>query len=489
MIKAYNLKHFINSQKKEKIIDLIFEYRKFAKKVAKIQWIELFKNGNLNKDLDIKNIETKLSARYKQVNQYQIVASLESYLSNRANSFKDYVLNSNLDEITKIKLLYINKYKKWFCNEIKMKNDLIDIQIIKLSRKIIKQTFKLNTKPNFKNSNLALDSKVVKVKTKNPNKAKNFDYWITLSSLEKGKTLKLPLKSNNYFDEKIGNLKNFVQINLNQNQEIKITLLKDIEKQNYLPQTPKIALDLGLKNLFASNNGDLFGRNFSKLIKKYDKYITDLAKNRQKQKLKTASKRYKNLISNLKNYLKNEINRVINRIINLYKPAEIVIEKLDFQSPKLSKKLNRVLNNFGKSIITQKFKSLKEEFGIKITEINPAYTSQECSCCGYVAKNNRKNQETFTCGFCNSKQNADVNASRNIFSRSSTNLKNIYLKKAFILDELIKRFIERNSSYNSLANVLTTNPYFKNYGSLLINKLLFSSKTKQLKYEILLNSI
>jgi putative transposase len=51
-----------------------------------------------------------------------------------------------------------------------------------------------------------------------------------------------------------------------------------------------------------------------------------------------------------------------------------------------------------------------------------AYTSQTCSKCGYIDKRNRKNQETFICGFCHKKQNADINASKNILARSSSEL-------------------------------------------------------------------
>jgi len=308
-------------------------------------------------------------------------------------------------------------------------------------------------------------------------KETSFDYWLQLSTLEK--PIYLPIKTNNYFEKINGKIKNFVQINFKDNK-LNIPKFKEGIKIKYISQTDKIALDLGLNNLFATNNGDLFGRKFSKLLKKYDKIVTELAKNRQKQKLKTASKRYKKLRNKIKNYLKNEINRVINNIIKTYKPKEIIIERLNFQSPKLSKKLNRLISNFGKKIITDKFKNLKDEFGIIITEVNPAYTSQTCSKCGYVDKRNRKNQETFICGFCHKKQNADINASKNILARSSSELKDIFTKKAFILDKTVKCFIEQhkvmllfilkkdigesnvnNLSYNSLANTLTSNSYLK----------------------------
>ncbi len=80
-------------------------------------------------------------------------------------------------------------------------------------------------------------------------------------------------------------------------------------------------------------------------------------------------------------------------------------------------------------------------YNIKITEVNPAYTSQTCSKCGYIDKRNRKSQEVFICGFCGKKQNADINASKNILARSSSPLKDIFAKKAFILDKTVTSFM------------------------------------------------
>src|SRR5690606_32327069 len=52
----------------------------------------------------------------------------------------------------------------------------------------------------------------------------------------------------------------------------------------------------------------------------------------------------------------------------------------------------------------------------------PAYTSQECRKCGFVHKLNRNNRDQFKCKNCNHKKHADINASRNIQSRSSCSL-------------------------------------------------------------------
>jgi len=52
--------------------------------------------------------------------------------------------------------------------------------------------------------------------------------------------------------------------------------------------------------------------------------------------------------------------------------------------------------------------------GIPVHTINPAYTSQRCSKCGYTHKSNRKKQAEFVCQSCGFADNADHNASKNI---------------------------------------------------------------------------
>ncbi len=56
------------------------------------------------------------------------------------------------------------------------------------------------------------------------------------------------------------------------------------------------------------------------------------------------------------------------------------------------------------------------EKNIEIVYVNPAYTSQQCSACGYILKRNR-NGSNFVCKKCNFSLNADLNASHNIRSR------------------------------------------------------------------------
>jgi putative transposase len=54
--------------------------------------------------------------------------------------------------------------------------------------------------------------------------------------------------------------------------------------------------------------------------------------------------------------------------------------------------------------------------GGQVVRVNPAYTSQTCSVCGHVDKDNRKRQASFVCVACGHTENADFNASKNILA-------------------------------------------------------------------------
>ncbi len=267
-IRAYKHKHNANKIKIKTIKQILTEYRRTANLISKLQWKIFFKEGRFNKNQDIKHVPSKLSERYKQTCQYQVVSVLNSYISNRQNYFVKIVYRSDLDEDTKFILFVINKSKAWFNEKLKeatlkdekgkvIKELPIEKYHYKIARKIIRYTFKRNRFPSFKHISMQLDQKAAKIEKKKGEKAKEFDWWIKLSTLKKGKPIYLPVYKNSYFEEKKGRLLNFVQINEKEGQ-IEIAFLKDIPKEiNYIPKTQKISIDIGLKALFAVNTGDL----------------------------------------------------------------------------------------------------------------------------------------------------------------------------------------------------------------------------------------
>ena len=84
----------------------------------------------------------------------------------------------------------------------------------------------------------------------------------------------------------------------------------------------------------------------------------------------------------------------------------------------------RQKSGLNKSILDQGWDLLKRMLGYKLRWsggmlllVDPAYTSQTCSACGYVDAGNRTDQKTFHCLHCGHEAHADVNAARNILAR------------------------------------------------------------------------
>jgi putative transposase len=451
-LRAYRLKHEANKGKAEKVLDLFPAYRDLAEDISRVQWNLFFATGRFDRNLaPLSGIDSLLSERYKQTCQYQVVGMLESFVSNISNDFKQTVLHSSLPEETRVQLLFVNKYRLWFKGEVRLPlfNDgkrvegeyaNVSPETLKLSRRIFKHALSMHRRPSFKGINLALDGKVALVAPRRDAVASRFDYWVRVSTLEKGKPVMIPLRTNGYFEGTTGKLKNFCFVNQKDGGDLEFCLVKEKDSLPYEPMIPELHLDWGLAVAFATQFGDLYGRGFFDELKKRDEMLTALARNRQRQGLRTASSRYRRERRKTREFIRNELCRILNHAVETYRPARIVVEKLDMRSPSLSKRMNRLLTQCGRRAIENKLQCLSEDYGIEIEYVNPAFTSRECSNCGWAEKANRESRDRFTCNNCGLTIHADVNGARVIGSRSSTPLADPYLGRDEILNALRDRF-------------------------------------------------
>lgn len=83
---------------------------------------------------------------------------------------------------------------------------------------------------------------------------------------------------------------------------------------------------------------------------------------------------------------------------------------------------NRLLSSWSYYELQTMIKYKAEREGIEVRFIDPAFTSQTCSRCSHVDKDNRKTQSQFKCVECGFELNADHNASINI-ARSTNYVK------------------------------------------------------------------
>ena len=83
---------------------------------------------------------------------------------------------------------------------------------------------------------------------------------------------------------------------------------------------------------------------------------------------------------------------------------------------------DKFLKNWSYFDLQTKIEYKAREAGISVVYIDPKYTSQRCSKCGYISADNRKTQAMFFCCKCGFEANADYNASQNIGIKNIENI-------------------------------------------------------------------
>ena len=464
------LAHGMNPGKQTKLEDLLKNWRSVAVAHGHEQWRLFFETGAFSIRHDVSRTGyNRVGTSFGQMIRHQVVGSLESFISNRQNEFGSIVSHSSLPDQVKHQLRFVNRWKAWFPRApLTMKDGSeIPAEIRKLARAIMRHRLGHCRRPSFAKINMIVDQRCVTIAE--AKKAKEFPLWLRLSTLEKGKPISIPLQTHPHFKKRTGARSLSVQIN-ERDGNFRFGIMTDVSaelavsREVYRPLCEELAIDLGLSTLVATDQGDLLGRRWLEALKTYDRKVSKLAAYRQSHGMRTRSPRYQRLVTKLRGFLKSEVNRVLNRLVAVRRPAKIIVEKLDFRNPELSRRMNRIIRNFGQRAFNEKLKNLQETFGIEIEERNPAYTSQECSC-GYVDKRNRQTQDTFSCRWCGKTGHADVNGARRIRSRGrSAALTDPRRHRQDILADLVRQFSERLTRPKARPiDPRWSNPYFRDW--------------------------
>lgn len=111
---------------------------------------------------------------------------------------------------------------------------------------------------------------------------------------------------------------------------------------------------------------------------------------------------------------------------------QITVEDLSISKMKESeiRLLNRMISDVSWGSLLSKLEYKSIIYNKSLIKIDPAYTSQRCSSCGYKHKDNRKTQAAFKCLSCGFKLNADINAARNILNYEKWSLEQTAWKSA-----------------------------------------------------------
>ncbi len=471
----------MTATKEAQVRAVLVAYRRGAVMLASEQWRLFFESGRFNKhhDKDKTTFSAVIGAANRvQMCRYQVVGQLESWLSNRANEFRDVVTRSTLDPDTKHMLHVINRFGAWFSRrEIAMKDtgEIVPDAVRQLARSIMRHVMRQHRRPDMRHISMRLDHRAASLEP--PSKATQQDrvgWWINVSTMTKGTKIAVPLLTYERHEKRGGRLCNGVLVTEDRESgALSFGVVSDIgadceaSRVAYEPEREFMALDFGLSTLFAGDEGQLLGKNWLNALRAYDQRIAKIARGQQRHGCKPRdSARYRKAVAALRGWIRTEVGRVLNALVAAKRPAAIVLERLNFQNPALSRRLNRIIQNCGRSVIRAKLADFNDRFGITSEEVNPAYTSQTCSCCGYVDKRNRPSQSTFRCLWCGSNMHADVNAARNIGQRRALSIGSVFQSKASVLAELVRHFRERrvrstrSGGKGSTADPRSSNPYF-----------------------------
>lgn len=416
--------------------------------------------------------KARIGAQEQQMIRAQSVASVDSWISNRANDFRDEVtrqytpsrwggaakrrfrdLPMDIREqiegdlaLLRHELNAINLQRMWLApnaTAVMRKLDGGELQTVSqraryLARTIFSGIMFRHRWPHFERLTMRLDGRAgvkqdgVEQWLEPAHPGGIFAWWLHLKTKTMDAAVLFPIRGWGRDREdglgensgvgmfRPGALGKSVNIFLGEDGRLKAALTRDLttafatSRDNYQPKTDVLALDFGLTHLFASNHGDLVGRKFKAKIQPIAERANTEARRMQKLGRKPLdSDLYKSLVARLRGLIDTEVNRALNILIARHRPRILAVELLDFREMNIGRRMNRILSNCGRGAVSKKLADLSAKYGIEIHEVESAYTSQTCSCCGYVDSRQRKG-EKFHCRFCGSRMHADVNGARNI---------------------------------------------------------------------------
>ena len=426
-----------NQAKLHQVAAVLPVYQELCGSIQAYQWQRFLSGMGTWNMASTKHIPTNLIERYKRPAQNQVVAGLDSWIAKSQDVFRGIVTKSSLPQEVKHDLYRINKAKAWYKKEWWLLTIVtypdggtaeyfmpVEQSTLKLARQIMKNIKnQRNHLPNLaKSRTMMLDNLVAQFE---PSRTKSAAYWVRMSTLTKGKPVWIPLQTHRFAETGAGSWAKLTQVTVDLDGTVTFKQVKKSipAKVQNIPKDgcKTLGLDSGMINLFGTSEGDLLGNYFYQWLKQRDEEVLQLAKKLQAQNIPLKnSKRYKKLQKRISEFIENEINRILNALVLRYDPAEIVVERLDFRGRgKVSKDTRRMMTRVGLAAVKAKLQALHETLGITITYVPAAYTSQECSGCGFIDELNRKTQNRFVCGFCGKKAHADINASKTVRSRRS----------------------------------------------------------------------
>ena len=200
-----------------------------------------------------------------------------------------------------------------------------------------------------------------------------------------------------------------------QNGKFYLLCTLDIPSQEKYDAKGVIGIDLGVKNIAVTSQGDVFsGEHIEKKRKQYHSHRQRL----QKRGTRSARRRIK-ITGQKESRFRKDTNHVISKLLVAKAKAlgySLALEELTNINKRVTvRRVNRSERMSWAFAQLRSYITYKAElYGVPLAIVPAPYTSATCNKCGHCEKANRKSQAVFLCMSCGHTENADFNASKNI---------------------------------------------------------------------------
>jgi putative transposase len=190
-----------------------------------------------------------------------------------------------------------------------------------------------------------------------------------------------------------------------------------------------LGIDRGLRNIAVCSNNQFFSSNHLRNVKgKYEKLRAEL----QEKGTRSARQRLKQLAGKERRFVACENHRMTKEIVKT-NYSTFVLEDLSGIQDKwtCTKRLSKQLHSWSFWLFEFDLFYKAEEAGKKVIWVDPNFTSQRCSSCGYIHSENRVGA-AFRCKKCGNDLNADLNAARNLAQLGRTELSRLQVREPHV---------------------------------------------------------
>jgi putative transposase len=314
--------------------------------------------------------------------------------------------------------------------------------------------------PKLQNVCLQANTNVVVIEH---SKTAQFDYWLRVSTLATGHPVRIPIK---LYERAKKTLAQFPKLcsgaTLNRRDGEWFATLVVERKGPKAGSSKVVGVDIGMVSIVSTSHGQHYGQVSPELRRRVERTNE---KRRRKQKLNVCLKRKNRATVSLQDdkaeaFARNEIGRALNQMLDeLPEGSKVALERLTVKDMRFkSRQMNRALRASQLGYTRDKLKFKLDERGIRYRSVQPAYSSQQCSQCGFTISMNRRSQAEFHCLWCGFQANADENAASNSAERFSDEELNTLPFRA-VETALAIRFMRRLPDARSAsARLDTTRP-------------------------------